>query len=110
MALATLLLQPPELLPRVVVLGEPELGLHPGAILELAGMIKRASKSTQIVLATQSTRLVDGFSPEQIRIVGRATDMGASLVRQLDTEQLGEWLGRYSLSELWEKNVLGGQP
>jgi predicted ATPase len=36
MALAALLLQPPTMLPTVVVLDEPELGLHPAAIAELA--------------------------------------------------------------------------
>ena len=110
MALATLLLQPPELLPRMIVLDEPELGLHPAAIVELAGMIKRASHYTQIILATQSTRLIDEFSPEDILIVERARSSGASSFRRLNTEQIEEWLERYTLADLWEKNVIGGQP
>lgn len=110
MALTTLLLQPPALLPKVIVLDEPELGLHPAATLELAGMIKRATQKTQVVLATQSTRLVDEFLPEQIVIVERNAKTGASSFHRLKPEVLGEWLQRYSLSELWEKNVLGGQP
>lgn len=110
MALATLLLQPPELMPKVIVLDEPELGLHPAATLELAGLIKRASHHVQIVVATQSTRLVDEFSPEQVVVVERDEHSGASQFRRLDTEKLASWLERYSLSELWEKNVLGGKP
>ncbi len=110
MALTTLLLQPPELLPSVIVLDEPELGLHPAATLELAGMIKRIAHTTQIIIATQSTRLIDEFSPEQIIVVERDPQSGASSFRRLDTQRLSEWLARYSLSELWEKNVLGGQP
>ncbi|MDE1483309.1 AAA family ATPase [Xenorhabdus bovienii] len=110
MALTVLLLQPPELLPKVIVLDEPELGLHPEAITELAGMIKRASKNTQIVVATQSTRLVDEFDAEQLIIVERDNQTGASTFKKLKHESLSEWLQRYSLSELWEKNVLGGQP
>ncbi|MCB1638533.1 MAG: AAA family ATPase [Thiothrix sp.] len=110
MALATLLMQPPELLPKVIVLDEPELGLHPAATLELAGMIKRASRNVQVVIATQSTRLVDEFLPEQIVVVERDEQSGASQFHQLDSERLSDWLERYSLSELWEKSVLGGQP
>lgn len=110
MALATLLMQPPELMPKVIVLDEPELGLHPAATLELAGLIKRASHHVQIVVATQSTRLVDEFSPEQVVVVERDEHSGASQFRRLDTEKLASWLDRYSLSELWEKNVLGGKP
>lgn len=110
MALTTLLLQPPELLPKVIVLDEPELGLHPAAIVELAGMIKRASHNVQVIVATQSTRLVDEFSPEQLLVVERNVSTGASRFQYLETEKLEDWLQRYSLSELWEKNVLGGQP
>ena len=29
---------------------------------------------------------------------------------RLDKNKLVEWLDRYSMSELWEKNVLGGRP
>jgi len=110
MALATLLLQPPELLPKFIVLDEPELGLHPSAIAELAGIVRTAAQKAQVLLATQSTRLVDEFSHEDLVIVERDKEKRCSVFKKLDFEQLKDWLDRYSLSELWEKNVLGGQP
>ncbi|MFA6691763.1 MAG: AAA family ATPase [Saccharofermentanales bacterium] len=110
MALATLLLQPPELLPKFIVLDEPELGLHPAAIAELGGIVRSAAQKTQVLLATQSTRLIDEFSPEHIVIVERDEENRRSVFRKLEAGQLHDWLSRYSLSELWEKNVLGGQP
>ncbi|MDR3361373.1 MAG: AAA family ATPase [Desulfovibrio sp.] len=110
MALATLLLQPPDLLPRFIVLDEPELGLHPAAIAELVGMVKIATKNSQVLLATQSTRLVDEFSPDELIVVERDEKLNCSVFKKLDSEELSDWLNRYSLSELWEKNVLGGQP
>jgi len=110
MAIATLLLQPPEILPGLIILDEPELGLHPSAISVLAGMAKIASINCQIIMATQSPRLVDEFAPENILIVERNSQKGCSEFKTLDRENLTEWLERYSMSELWEKNVLGGQP
>ena len=110
MALTALLLQPPQLSPDFIVLDEPELGLHPAAIAELAGMIKTASKNSQVLVATQSTRLLDEFSPDQVVVVERDSQTRGSQFRKLTMEDLGEWIERYSLSELWEKNVLGGQP
>jgi predicted ATPase len=110
MALATLLLQPPDLLPRFIVLDEPELGLHPAAIAELAGMVKIAAQKTQVLLATQSTRLIDEFDLENIVITELDKTSHRSVFKQLKAEYLQDWLSRYSLSELWEKNVLGGQP
>lgn len=110
MALATLLLQPPDTLPNVIVLDEPELGLHPAAIAELAAMIRMASKYSQLIIATQSTRLVDEFGCDNLVIVERDETNKCSVFKRLDQEQLAEWLQNYSLSELWEKNVLGGRP
>ncbi|TAE40470.1 MAG: DUF2813 domain-containing protein [Runella slithyformis] len=108
MALATLFLQPTDLIPSVIVLDEPELGLHPSAIAYLAGMMKTASQHSQIIVATQSQRLVDEFEVDNIVVVEKH---GNSTEFKRKTEaDLGNWLEDYSLSELWEKNVLGGQP
>jgi predicted ATPase len=110
MALATLLLQPPNLLPNVIVLDEPELELHPTAIAYLAGMIKAASQSIQVVLATQSQRLVDEFDLSDIVVVERNKLTNSTAFQYKNPDALADWLNDYSLGELWEKNVIGGQP
>lgn len=110
MALATLLLQPPGALPPVIVLDEPELGLHPYAISVLAGMVKTASQHCQIILATQSPRLVDEFTSEEIIVVERDNEKQCTVIKHLEDIDLQTWLENYSMSELWEKNVLGGRP
>lgn len=110
MALTTLFLQPPELRPRVIIVDEPELGLHPAAISALAGMVKAAPPSAQVILATQSSRLVDEFTADQVMIVERDQKRLRTAFRRLNEQDLGDWLERYCLSELWEKNVLGGRP
>jgi len=110
MAIATLLLQPPKSLPSVIILDEPELGLHPSAISALAGMAKAASQKCQVILATQSPRLVDEFAPENIVIVERDLNENCSKFKTLDSDKLADWIEQYSMSELWEKNVIGGQP
>ncbi len=107
-SLVTLLLQPEEGLPEVLILDEPELGLHPSAINVIGGLIRAASTKTQVIAATQSAALVDCFEPEDIVVVER--EERRSVFRRLDPESLSEWLKEYSLSELWEKNVLGGRP
>ena len=107
-ALVTLLLQPEQDLPDVLILDEPELGLHPYAINVVAGLIRAAATRIQIIVATQSMPLVDCFEPSDIVVVER--EPGGSNFRRLDTEALKGWLEGYSLSELWEKNVIGGRP
>jgi len=110
MALATLLLQPPHMLPQIIILDEPELGLHPSALTILEAMIQIAAQHTQVVLATQSSRLVDEFNSDQIVIVEQDRESSSTICRRVDTESLHEWLQEYRLSELWAKNVLGGLP
>ena len=107
-ALAALLQQPVELRPSVILLDEPELGLHPLAITMLASMIKTASVDTQVILATQSPILLDYFEPEDVLVADRVD--GATEFRRLSSDKLAIWLEDYSIGELWEKNDLGGRP
>ncbi len=110
MALTTLLLQPKETIPSVIILDEPELGLHPTAIAILAGMVRQAARHCQIIMATQSQRLVDEFDAENIVVVERSPQKKSSVFKRLNETELALWLEQYSLSELWEKNVIGGRP
>jgi predicted ATPase len=105
-ALATLLLQPEA--PQVIIIDEPELGLHPFAINKLAGLIKKASANTQIIISTQSVNLVDNFEPEDIITVDREDKQ--SVFKRQSSEALKDWLTDYSISDLWDKNVIGGRP
>jgi predicted ATPase len=107
-ALATLFLQPADLLPSVILVDEPELGLHPYAITILGSLVKQASTHAQVILSTQSPQLLDQFEPEDV-LVAQRVDGGTQLSR-LDAERLGVWLDEYSLGQLWEKNELGGRP
>ena len=107
-ALVTLLLLPERDLPDVLILDEPELGLHPYAINVVGGLIRALSDKIQVIVATQSMPFVDCFDPSDIVIVDR--ENRSTTFRQLNEKDLEEWLDDYSLSELWEKNVLGGRP
>ena len=107
-ALATLLLQPVSHRPSVILIDEPELGLHPYALTLLASLVKRAATRTQVILATQSPSLLDHFSPEDVLVADRVG--GATQFTRLKPDELAIWLEDYSLGQLWEKNELGGRP
>ena len=107
-ALATVLLQPVSLRPSVILLDEPELGLHPSAITVLAALVKQVSVETQVVLATQSPVLLDHFRPEDVLVAERVA--GRTQFTRLDGAALKTWLEDYSLGQLWEKNQFGGRP
>ncbi|OAD18892.1 hypothetical protein THIOM_005498 [Candidatus Thiomargarita nelsonii] len=104
--LATLLLQPE--LPAIILLDEPELGLHPYAISMLASIMQSAATTTQIIGVTQSVTLVNQFQLEDIIVIEREDEQ--SRFKRLNSEEIIHWLDDYGLGDLWEKNVLGGRP
>ena len=106
--LVTLLLQPDELLPEIIIIDEPELGLHPYAINLLSGIIKSVSTKRQLIISTQSTDFINNFEPEDIIIVDYEDNQ--SKFTRHKSQDLKEWLEDYSLGDLWNKNILGGRP
>jgi predicted ATPase len=107
-ALATLFLQPEQFRPSVILVDEPELGLHPYALEVLAALIRQASVTNQVIVSTQSSLLLDHFQPEDILVADRVD--GGTQLQRLNPAQLEKWLEDYSLGQLWEKNELGGRP
>lgn len=108
MALVTLLAQPPEGLPSLMVLDEPEIGLHPYAIEIVADLMRSASAYCPLIVATQSVAIVNHFAPEDIVTVTR--EESQSKFSRRSAESLKDWLADYSIGELWEKNLIGGTP
>ncbi len=106
LCLATVLLQPDP--PAVVLIDEPELGLHPYAITQLAELLEAGSRRCQIIASTQSVTLLDRLQVQDVVIAERVE--GATRLGRLDLSQLGSWLEDYSVGELWVKNLIGARP
>ncbi len=107
-ALITALCQPSANRPSFVTIDEPELGLHPAAVSLFVSMVRSISPQCQVLIATQSPALLDEFEPEEIVVVERAG--GETQFKRLVPNELSAWLEDYSLSELYDKNILGGRP
>ena len=108
-ALVTRLNLPPEMLPDVLLLDEPELGLHRAAIALIGGMIKSLAEERQVILATQSPLLVDEFGLDEIFVLDLQD--GRTEFRKLSPDDYQVWLDdNFTSGELWQKNLLGGRP
>lgn len=107
-ALVTLLNLPVEMLPDILLLDEPELGLHPKAVALIGDMIQSLAQSRQVIVATQSPLLVDAFDLEQLFVLKMVE--GRTELNIQDVQALQDWLDDFSVGELWQKNLLGGRP
>lgn len=94
--------------PPLICIEEPELGLHPDALSNVARLLRVASERTQLVVTTHSPILLDAFTdtPEAVLVCER-DESGSHLIR-LDREELKPWLGKYRLGPLWMRGELGG--
>ncbi|MGH9844145.1 MAG: AAA family ATPase [Blastocatellia bacterium] len=106
--LTTLLMQPEDEMPDLIIVDEPEIGLHPYALNVVAAMFGKASEHTQVLFSTQSSSFLDNFDPEDMIVVNR--EGKESRFERLNPMELEAWLDEYSLGEVWEKNVIGGGP
>ncbi|MDE5914528.1 MAG: AAA family ATPase, partial [Campylobacter jejuni] len=106
--LATLLLQPFELMSGTIIIDEPELGLHPYALKVLSEIIKRVAQKKQLIISSQSIELINHFKAQDIIVVDKEDDQ--SIFTRMDNEKLQTWLEEYTLGEIWASNLIGGRP
>ena len=106
MALAAILLDPEP--PPLVVIEEPELGLHPDVVLGIGELLIQASERMQLLVTTHSRVLINALEDHASSVVVCEKRDGQSQMKRLDPEQLEEWLEQYSLGYLWSIGELGG--
>ena len=78
--------------PSVILVDEPELGMHPYAITLLASLMKQASTETQVIVSTQSSLLLDHFEPEDVLVADRIDGTPLSSTR-LESSEPGVLVG-----------------
>lgn len=92
----------------VTCIEEPELGLHPDIIPEVADLLIEASSRTQLIVTTHSDVLVDALTEVPESVVICEKQGAATRLRRLDRETLKPWLESYRLGELWSSGNIGG--
>ena len=110
MTLLSILLHPDP--PPLVAIDEPELGLHPDLIPEIAELLVEASGRMQLVVTTHSRMLVDALTEHPSSVVVCTKENGESQFERLDEAHLKQWLESYgasaTLGDLWSSGDIGG--
>lgn len=94
--------------PPVICIEEPEIGLHPDIISEVADLLIEASERSQIIVTTHSDTLVDALTdiPESIILCEKQN--GATGLRRVGKNEIESWLEDYRLGEIWMAGQIGG--
>ena len=111
LALITLLNQPEESMTGLLMIEHPENGVSNYFLSVLKGIIESTAHTTQIIMTTHSSHLVNLLHPEDLIVVEREP---YSKFNRLSSKQINDlnehWLPSYPLGELWNKNLIGGRP
>ncbi|MEZ4220621.1 MAG: ATP-binding protein [Polyangiaceae bacterium] len=103
----------------LLLIEEPENGLHPARIRDVMKVLRRVSEHTQVLLATHSPLVVNELEPDEASVVTRpSNDVGTQVTPLRDTHNFEERSAVYSLGELWvsyadgetEAALLEGKP
>lgn len=103
---------------KLLLLEEPENGLHPCRIREVMHQLRKISERTQIVLATHSPLVINELQPEEVTIVTRTPERGTICTPMTQTKNFRERAKVYALGELWlsyadgelEEELVGEDP
>jgi predicted ATPase len=85
----------------ILLIEEPENGLHPSRIVDVMRIFREVSARTQIVLATHSPLVINELKPEEVTIVTRTPEAGTICTPMTATKNFAERSKVYALGELW---------
>jgi predicted ATPase len=96
-------------LPRITLIDEPEVSLHPEMLRILAEMMREASLRTQLIVASHSDRFIRFLKPEELLVCDLDSN-GGTVITRADEMDLERWMDEYTLDQLWGMGRLGGRP
>ncbi|OBQ13863.1 MAG: adenylyl cyclase [Anabaena sp. LE011-02] len=105
--------------PTLISIEEPERNFHPGILQDIADMIKRLSKRTQVIFTTHSSQLLDCFSTEEISsdisviLLNQKGEIGtkACLLDKLaeNRDDFSDWMNDFGIgSAIYHSHLLEG--
>ena len=106
LSLLTVLLDPDP--PPLIGIEEPELGLHPDIVFELAKLLVEASERTQLVVTTHSHTLVDALTDHPTSVVACDKHEGQTWFKRVTPGVAEAWLNDNSLGQVWSMGGIGG--
>jgi len=91
----------------IICIDEPEVGLHPDMVLNIANAIKEAAENSTIIISTHSENLLNYFNIEDVRVFEK-DEKNSTKVVSYTASQFSDWYEDFSLGQMWKQGDLGG--
>ena len=106
LSLFTILLDPNP--PPLIAIEEPERGLHPDLMMEIAKLMWAASERTQLIVTTHSQVMVDEMTEHPSSVVAFDHYDGETHCRRVDPDIMSKWQDAHSLGDVWASGGIRG--
>lgn len=85
----------------LLLIEEPEHGLHPSRIAEVMKVLRDVSRQVQVIVATHSPLVINELQPDEVTILTRDANTGTRATRLDRTTHFQQRQQVYALGELW---------
>ena len=85
----------------LLLVEEPENGLHPARIAEVVRLLRDLSRTTQVLIATHSPLVINELQGDEVTVVTRDPVRGTQVKALSATPNFAERSRVYALGELW---------
>lgn len=90
--------------PRVLLIEEPENGIHPKRLQDVLSILRELvgeQSQCQVILTTHSPYVVDLFQPEEVTLCQKTADGSVAVRRLSESQAVREQLDVFTLGEIW---------
>ncbi len=90
--------------PKVVLVEEPENGIHPKRLQDVLSILRdlvSQQTQTQIIMTTHSPYLVDLFEPEEVTLCQKQDDGSVAVRRLCESKTVRKQMSVFTLGEIW---------
>lgn len=90
--------------PRVLLVEEPENGIHPKRLQEVLSILRELiaeQKHTQVLMTTHSPYVLDLFDPEEVTLCTKGDDGAVRVHRLSESKAVREQIDTFTLGEIW---------
>jgi energy-coupling factor transporter ATP-binding protein EcfA2 len=90
--------------PRMLLVEEPENGIHPKRLEEVLSILRdliTEQKHTQVILTTHSPYVLDLFKPEEVTLCTKGEDGAVNTRRLSESKAVRKQIDAFTLGEIW---------
>jgi predicted ATPase len=93
--------------PDILLIEEPENGLHPSRLKQVVELLRKIStgaignRPRQVIISTHSPILLNYARPEEVRVLSRDIERGTQVVPLTSVRDIDKLLKEFAIGELW---------